>query len=108
MHNKRIGRDDLLKIEVGLRLCVQPAPRLTFHSGRVPRRLQAGALTLAVLHAAPRAGPSALHVVAPAHHHHVVATRMTESETMSVAATATVVTAVIGTARAAQTIVTVT
>lgn len=51
MHNKRIGRDDLLKIEVRLYIILRLRPMLTDHSdasGLALLRLRLGALTLVV------------------------------------------------------------
>ncbi len=49
MHNKRIGRDDLLKIEASAFLaCKYQGRLLMVNSGLVPPRLPPGALTLAL------------------------------------------------------------
>jgi hypothetical protein len=48
MHNKRIGRDDLLKIEVSIHYQLLITPRSLVHSGLALLRLLPGALTLAV------------------------------------------------------------
>ena len=50
MHNKRIGRDDLLKIEVNSSHCsIKPMLILCTSSGREPRLQLPGASTLAVM-----------------------------------------------------------
>ena len=126
MHNKRMGRDDLLKIEVRaseqylILYC-----KLTSHvSGLALRHPLAVASTLAAHHVvkvalkvAPSAVPSVRHVVALAHHLHVApATTMTErgtstaSETTSVEESVAVsaVSVARESAHAAQQIVTVT
>lgn len=104
MHNKRIGRDDLLKIEVGPDQDVCGRSQLTLCSGLVLPHRQAGASMLDVQDVAV----SALHVVALAHHHHVlVAMKMIETET-TIAAIGTGVIVVRETAPAARMTVTVT
>ena len=60
MHNKRIGRDDLLKIEVRPRPCFLIFTTDTKFSGLVLHHPRAGASTRAAHHAAA----TALHVVA--------------------------------------------
>lgn len=104
MHNKRIGRDDLLKIEVGIRYKLEVSEFDTdnCHSGLAPRRLQAGASMLAVHHA----DPSVLHVAAQDRRRRVAAMMMMLGIVSTSHATATAVIAATESARAAQTIVT--
>ena len=97
MHNKRIGRDDLLKIEVCL-LRRAARQRLTEDSGPVlPRRLP-GASTRALL-ASVVSGAPAVRVavsaprVAAAHPHAAAGATTPHARTTVVSATMTAVTA---------------